>query len=344
MLQDGDLSKRATPTLGLREGGAVLCAIVASLGLSLPASAKHTILTFDPPGSTNTTPESINKYDAIAGSYDDNVGTHGFVRTSDGTIVTFDVSGATSTFAKSINSLGTIAGYYIADTYRGFLRAPDGTITTYDTGQTYMIAPSISNKGAIAGESSADGGTWHGFVRSRMGKITLFDVPGASSTTAGYINSAGTITGECSDNATGLFHAFVRERDGTFLTFDGDPSASATFPVGINRLGTIVGYYQHGAVHSFERTSDGTIATIDPPTATSAGATGISNNGRIVGWYEDSEGLTHGFVRRNDGSTQTLDVPASPATVPKGIGGRGSITGFFVDSSGVQRGFIRTAD
>ena len=51
-----------------------------------------TSITFDPAGSINTVPLSINPTGEITGFYEDtSFLNHGFVRTRDGTITTFDV-------------------------------------------------------------------------------------------------------------------------------------------------------------------------------------------------------------------------------------------------------------
>ena len=50
-------------------------------------------------------------------------------------------------------------------------------------------------------------------------------------------------------------------------------------------------------------------------------ASGINNEGQIVGSYQTSTGQTHGFLYNpNDGSYTTLDVPSVPVgTSPSGI-------------------------
>jgi hypothetical protein len=80
-----------------------LCASI--LALSAYAQ-KVTITTFDPPGSVQTTPMSINAGGAITGSYSDGNTTHGFLRMPDGTITSFDGPGATGTLPASINAPG----------------------------------------------------------------------------------------------------------------------------------------------------------------------------------------------------------------------------------------------
>jgi probable HAF family extracellular repeat protein len=48
---------------------------------------------------------------------------------------------------------------------------------------------------------------------------------------------------------------------------------------------------------------------IDVPAAKSTTASGINNDGKIVGTYYDSTGLGHGFLRSEDGRFTTIDHP-----------------------------------
>ncbi len=56
------------PPVARRKGALALCLALCTPGLSLSASAQEsTFTTFDPPGSTQTTPYSINPAGAITG-------------------------------------------------------------------------------------------------------------------------------------------------------------------------------------------------------------------------------------------------------------------------------------
>jgi hypothetical protein len=80
---------------------------------SYPSNAR--IITFDPPGSIQTEPLSINALGAITGWYlDGNDGNHGFVRAPDGTITNIDApKGTCGTVAWSINRKGAVTGTYL---------------------------------------------------------------------------------------------------------------------------------------------------------------------------------------------------------------------------------------
>jgi probable HAF family extracellular repeat protein len=59
------------------------------------------------------------------GSYDDDTGTHGFFRDTDGTFTTLDFPGATGTGAGGINNDGDIVGGYTDATgNHAFLATP----------------------------------------------------------------------------------------------------------------------------------------------------------------------------------------------------------------------------
>ena len=67
--------------------------------------------------------------------------------------------------------------------------------------------------------------------------IITFDPPGSVSTDATAINSLGAITGAYFDT-NGVGHAFVRNPDGTFTTFNAPPDGGFDpFPSGISDLG-----------------------------------------------------------------------------------------------------------
>jgi uncharacterized membrane protein len=97
----------------------------------------------------------------------------------------------------------------------------------------------------------------YGFLRSRKGDFTTFNVPNSVFTIAEGINNAGTIVGYYADDpVTGLAHGFVLKK-GVFTTVDvPDPSsgnAQETQIQSINAKGEIVGAYfdPNGVEHGF---------------------------------------------------------------------------------------------
>ena len=111
-------------------------AVCALLMCPFASAQGPTITSFDPPGSLQTVPLSINTAGSVTGYYSDGTAVHGFLRTSDGSITSFDGPGGTGTNPYSINAAGAITGSYIASRgffgFHGFLREPDGSLATFD--------------------------------------------------------------------------------------------------------------------------------------------------------------------------------------------------------------------
>src|SRR5205807_1071010 len=121
--------------------------------------------------------------------------------------------------------------------------------------------------------------------------ITTFDAPGAGTAagqgTFGFgINPAGMIAGIDQD-ASNVYHGFLRTSDGTFKMFDapgagtgsGQGTLTASFS-GLNQPGVIAGYYSDASnvTHGYVRAPDGTFTTFDAP-----GAGTGSGQGTIIG-------------------------------------------------------------
>ena len=182
------------------------------------------------------------------------------------TITTFDVANSTDTFAVAINPAGQVTGDYdTADhTGHGFLRETDGTIVTFDV------------PGAAIGSSL---GTWPRAINP-TGQI------------AGYYDDTTTQSAGCNGHCL-TRHAFLRQRNGTFITFDvpgaGSGNGQGTFPESINPSGEIAGEYidVNGNLHGFLRQPDGTIITFDPNGSTLTSPSGINSAGEITGFYSE---------------------------------------------------------
>lgn len=207
-----------------------------------------TFETFSGPGSCNATPAngctgtgavSINDAGTIAGGYaDDNSVLHGLVRSPRDVLTTFDAPGAGTVpgsfqgtncldCSAPLNRFGELAGYYIDsnDVVHGFLRSRDGKITTFDAptgagsegfGCFVACTLGLNDRGAITGFYLDTNNVYHGFLRKRSGKITIFDAPRADTTADSShgtfpvsINDEGAISGYYVD-ANSVNHGFVR--------------------------------------------------------------------------------------------------------------------------------------
>jgi probable HAF family extracellular repeat protein len=166
------------------------------------AMAEHKITTFDPPGAgiapgQGTFPQQNLNSGAILGYYIDANGVaHGFIRSANGKYTIIDVPGAAGTQAFGINDDGTVVGWGLEanGAYHGYLRDDHGNFTTFDVPGAAPYHP----QGALPG--------------------VIIPLPLS-------INRSGTVTGTYVDGK-GVFHCFVRSRDGNITSFD--PVGSVT--------------------------------------------------------------------------------------------------------------------
>jgi probable HAF family extracellular repeat protein len=266
---------------GIDEAGDTVGAYFDSLDVehSFVRSSQGTITTFDPPNSSSGA-QSINDSATVAGGFVDVNGAHGYLRAPDGTFTTFDPTGSGTLIQIvvpfQINASGAVTGSYI-DIYgvrHGFLRDPSGNITILDapgagtaayqgTDLLGMNANGTIVGGIDVGTVNGVVGTSHSLVLTTDGPYTIFDPPqsGAHSSLAEAINNSGTVVGIYRD-ANLVRHAYLRQPDGTFISFD-DPEA-AQLPLSDTDLGTI--------------------------------PRSINANGAVVGFYADANGVRHGFI------------------------------------------------
>jgi hypothetical protein len=336
-------------------------AMTALIALAVPVQlSAQTLITFDPPNSTNTQANAITQSGEITGYFCDSIGCHGFLRAAKGTFTSFDPLGSTFTYPNSITQSGEITGFYNDASFvtHGFLRAAKGTITTFDAtaASNYTNATSINLGGMITGYWGVAGafGPTSCFLRTN-GTITTFNPNGASASYCLAINNDGVIAGYYLD-ASSTSHGFVRDVDGAITTIDA-PGAGTNFGLGtaanaINQAGTVTGWYTDSTYtsHGFLRTADGTLTTFDPPNSQNTYPGSINPAGEIAGYFCDSMAC-HGFLRSADGTFTTIDAPNTSNTfafannnqLPVGINPGGVIAGNYFDVSGfffVSHGFV----
>ena len=223
---------------------------------------KDVFTSFDPPGSTLTTPNFISPQGVIVGGYNDSsIVSHGFILDG-GKYTTLDFPGAPGTTLTGLNPSGEMSGFSCSDPACG---------------------------------TTGNASTNHSFTVSKKGVFTSFDPPGAVSSTASTVNPSGAVVGAFTDSG-GVTHGYLRHH-GKFTTID-FPGAILTFAGGNNPEGDVVGEYIDTAnvAHSF-LLSNGVFTSFDPPGATFSDASGINPGGIIVGIYVDSANAVHGFIR-----------------------------------------------
>jgi hypothetical protein len=161
-------------------------------------------------------------------------------------------------------------------------------------------------------------------------------------------------------DANGIPHGFVRDRSGTFTSFDVPGAAFYTLvftegPPGssLNAAGAATGGYIDASFlfHGFVRDNHSVITTFDVPGAAN-GTTPLSINpaGQVTGYYFDANFFGHGFLRDANGNMTEFDAPGAGTdasgcvfglTFPNGINAGGQITGLYYDPQCNVHGFLR---
>jgi uncharacterized membrane protein len=293
--------------------------LLAAVACALPAQSQPAIVPFDPPGSVSTIVGGISPEGMITGGYTDiYTNNHAFLRTPDGQFTTFDAPGASTNISPSgvsINSAGVITGNYLRY----------GGVADFGFGPEayYLFA---------------------GFLRLADGTISNIDPPNSYESGPSAINDQGTIVGSYGAAADGSNHFYERAANGTFTEFNPEPGRIFPGSIAINPEGTVTGsYYDTNFIsHSFLRTAQGLTLFDHPNAAFGTGATSISPNGAIAGYYyADTNYIAHGFVRNQNGQFTTFDVQGSIGTYPIGIAPNGTIAGGYNDANYQSHGFVR---
>ena len=257
---------------------------------------------------------------------------------------TFQNPGATITRVFGLNGHGEVVGMdntlpgrhaFLVDRTNYIVLDPSGVL-----GTNRSFARGINNVGDIVGGYFDNDGNEHGFL-FHHGVLTTLDVPFAGSlgTQLNSLNDSGTIVGVWVDGAF-TAHGFTYQK-GAFAHLD-YPGALDTFPYAINARGDIAGNWdsdQSTVGHGFVF-SNGQLFSIDAPDAILDGtaATGINDNGQVVGSFIGQDGNSHGFL--SEGATfTTLDCAAGANTAAWGINAAGQVAGT-CDLPGQRLGFV----
>jgi hypothetical protein len=176
--------------------------------------------------------------------------------------------------------------------------------------------------------------------------FTTFNVPGGTGTNPYGINNSGAITGSYMGSDSQR-HGFVRNSDGTFVSFDPPESRGETDPASINSSGAITGMYWAGAYVGFIRHANGHYISFGPspnsPNPNSFQPQSINDAGEVTGFFSGESTLVHGFLRQTNGTIVQFDPQGSIRTLPYSINQQGVIVGTYYDSQ-TGHGFIRQPD
>jgi hypothetical protein len=211
------------------------------------------------------------------------------------------------------------------------------------TGTGLINLLGINNSGTIAGFD--DGVVNQGFTLTLPSNFTGVNFPGAASSMATGINSAGDVSGIYVD-AAGNTHGFT-EIGGSFKTIDDPASAVFNQALGINNSDETVGYYaptQLGTTNQIAYSQQGGVfSDVNHllPTNVNSQAVGINSlaTPSIVGFFQPTPITSLGFLDQ-DGVISTLDPFGSAFTQALGVNDLGEIVGFYTDADGNQHGYI----
>jgi len=251
------------------------------------------------------------------------------------------------TSLTGMNSSGKIVGGYTNSNPRnGFLlrgaifeekiEAPDSAFNN---------VRGINDKGVIVGFTVLRNGERLAIHRDSDGRLSTFNVPGATLTDAWAISSNGRIVGHYRGNG-GPEHGFLWNGR-KFQTIDA-PFQPRTALRGVNKAGQIVGNSVANdgrAVVPF-LLSDGIFTPIQIPDAFIVEVSGINDRGQIVGTFTTSDPATNpsfstrSFVSQGDDVT-FIDAPfpGTQSTSAFGINNRGELVGTVSFADGRQMGF-----
>jgi len=163
--------------------------------------------------------------------------------------------------------------------------------------------------------------------------VTIDDPSANGYTRPEGINDNGQISGDYAD-AAGIFHGFI-DNNGAFSAINYPGAVNTVTNGGINNTNLLVGSYSNGGGLNAYVDSNGVFTSLNVPSASTSGASGINDQGQIVGW--GINGSYFAFVLNGNVYT-TFRVPGSISTVAADINNSGQIVGWFSNPS--DNGFL----
>jgi len=247
-----------------------------------------------------------------------------------------------------VNDSGTIAGFDNSVTNAGFtLTLPANFTVVNFPGAASTQVTGINAAGDLSGLYVDTNGNTHGFTRIG-GTFTTVDNPASTvfNQALGINNSDETVGYYALTQAGSPGDIAYSQKSGAFTNINALlPANFNSQAVGINSDSTpwIVGFYQPDSqlLTSFGFVDEGgVIHTIDPFGSTFTQALGVNNEGEIVGFYVDGNGVQHGYID-NGGVFTSFDPPNSASTTINGVNNKGQIVGFYTIGDAVD-GFVGT--
>jgi hypothetical protein len=208
----------------------------------------------------------------------------------------------------------------------------------------------INSKDVIAGYfgSGATGSPNKGYLLNKpygQSNYVNENFPGSAQTQVTGLNNLGDSAGFYVNN-TGTNRGFV-EWNGVYESFTNPATpkmaGSVNQLLGVSNKGVAVGFYDDakGNAHAYEVNQATDVFTALKAPGSSVTATGINNNGYIVGFNVKS-GATSSWLRTPAGQLISFQYPGGSDTQAFGINDHNEIVGTYLDSMGVQHGFTLT--
>jgi hypothetical protein len=176
-------------------------------------------------------------------------------------------------------------------------------------------ANGINRYNTVVGYTYDPGQNTEGFIHYPDGSFKLYKAPNSAGTELDRRNAQGVSVGTYWDT-TSAHHKHGIVVYGSSSATVNYPGASDTYSTGINKWGSIVGFYLDASKqYQGYELKNGKYTKIHYPGSLSTEVTSISDTGVIVGSYTNSgsSGHGHGFILKG-GVYKTLDNP-------KGVGG-----------------------
>ncbi len=215
----------------------------------------------------------------------------------DGVFKTYSFPGAQNTYFYALGNNGQAAGHYQNSDglYHGVILDENGELQQYDfPGAVQTEIYGISDAtGALTGNYIDASGVRRGF----SGDL-IIEEPEATATFAYFVNASGRMVGSYID-ADGLYHPYMRQANGRFISLDLPQAAMFEFFFvhGINDVGTLVGRSKR--IGGDVRTSVGSLQhglhELKFPGSVRTEGWNINQDGSVVGHYDSVDGRRHGF-------------------------------------------------
>ena len=224
----------------------------------------------------------------------------------DGVFTAYDFPGSQNTYFFALGNNGQAAGHYedSEGLFHGIV-LENGELRQYDfPGAVETEIYGISDAtGALTGNFIDASGVRRGF----SGDL-IIEAPEASATFADFVNASGRMVGSYID-ADGLYHPYMRQANGRFISLDLPEAASFEyfFVHGINDVGTLVGRSKR--IGGVPRTHVGSLQhglkPLKVPGSVSTEGWNINQDGSVVGHYDSADGRRHGFIARPVDETES---------------------------------------